>query len=216
MSAPALLLHDYWRSGAAYRVRIALNLKGLAFSQIAVDLRGGAQRSPDYLALNPQGLVPRLDVDGFALTQSGAILEWLEETHPSPPLLPPQPKGRAIVRAMAAIVGCDIHPLNNLRVLQALRGSLGASETQIKAWIGRWILEGFEALEVLVTAHGGLFAFGDHPTFADCYLTPQVYSADRFEIDLAPFPAIRRVVDHATSQPSFRAAHPNHQPDSLF
>jgi len=209
-----LVLHDYWRSGAAYRTRIALHLKGLAFDQVAIDLRRGAQREEDYLSRNAQGLVPLLEADGRSFTQSVAILEWLEETYPTPPLLPPDPEGRCVVRAMAAIVGADIHPLNNLRVLQQLRGPLGASEEQVGAWISRWITEGFTALEAMIAAHGGLFAYADTPTFADCYLAPQVYSAERFAVDLAPFPGIRRVTDHARSQPAFLAAHPDRQPDA--
>ena len=209
-----LVLYDYWRSGAAYRTRIALHLKGLAFDQVAVDLRLGEQREEAYLARNPQGLVPLLEADGRPLVQSVAILEWLEEVHPQPPLLPSGPEARSLVRAMAAIVGCDMHPLNNMRVQQQLRGPLGASEEQVSAWIARWITEGFTALEAMIAAHGGLYAYGDAPTLADCYLTPQVYSAERFAVDLTPFPAIRRVTDHARSQPAFLAAHPDRQPDA--
>ena len=207
-----LVLYDYWRSGAAYRTRIALHLKGLAFDQVSIDLRLGEQREEAYLSRNPQGLVPLLEADGRSLIQSVAILEWLEEVHPQPPLLPTDPEGRSLVRAMAAIVGCDVHPLNNLRVLQQLRGPLGASEEQVGAWIARWITEGFTALEAMIAAHGGLYAHGDAPTLADCYLTPQVYSAERFAVDLTAFPAIRRVSAHARGQPAFLAAHPDRQP----
>ena len=214
MTQPTLVLHDYWRSGAAYRVRIALHLKGLAFRQTAVDLSNGAQHAPDYRALNPQGLVPLLEADGQRLTQSGVILEWLEETYPEPSLLPSNPKDRAVVRAMAAIIGCDIHPLHNLRVLQQLRGPLAATEGQVGAWIKRWMTDGFRALEEGVAAHGGQYAFGDQPTFIDCYLTPQVYAAQRFHVDLTAFPAIRRVVEFAGTQPAFQAAHPSAQPDA--
>ena len=154
-------LHDYWRSGAAYRVRIALHLKGIAYDIAAHDLRCGDQRAPDYLAVNPQGLVPALDTGTATLTQSLAILEWLDERYPAVPLLPADAESRAIVRGMAQIVCCDIHPLNNLRVLTALRRDLGASEEQVEAWIGRWIGEGFAALEVLIARHGGAYAFGD-------------------------------------------------------
>jgi maleylpyruvate isomerase len=209
-----LVLHDYWRSGAAYRVRIALNLKGLAFERRVVDLRAGAQAGRDYLALNPQGLVPVLEADGVVLTQSGAILEWLEETFPAPPLLPPDARSRAVVRAMADIVGRDIHPLNNLRVQKELRGPLGVSEGQVSAWIARWVTAGFTALEALIAQHGGAFAFGDAPTLADCHLVPQVYSARRFEVDLEGFPHIRRVEAAAAALAAFAAAHPNAQADA--
>lgn len=211
---PKLVLYDYWRSSAAYRTRIALHLKGLPFHQHPIDLRVGAQRHPSYLARNPQGLVPSLEVPGGIVTQSGAILEWLEETYPDPPLLPATPNARAAVRAMAATVGCDIHPLNNLRVLQALKTSLGASEDQVTDWIARWIHNGFEALEPMIATHGGLFAYGDTPTLADCFLVPQVYSAERFKVALSSFPAICRVAGRAKRQPSFIAAHPDHQPDA--
>lgn len=207
--APRLTLFDYWRSGAAYRTRIALNLKGLAYQRIPVDLRDGEQSAPAYLAVNGQGLVPTLEIDGRRLSQSPAILEWLEEVYPDPPLLPKAPLDRAIVRAMAAVIGCDIHPLNNLRVQQRLRGSLHASEAEVSAWIDRWIRAGFEGLEPLVATHGGLYAFGDRPTFADCYLAPQVYSAERFKVDLTDFPTLRRVVDQALQHPAFAAAHPD-------
>jgi maleylpyruvate isomerase len=209
-----LVLHDYWRSGAAYRVRIALNLKGLAFERQVVDLRAGAQAGRDYLALNPQGLVPVLEADGVVLTQSGAILEWLEERFPDPPLLPADAQSRAVVRAMADIIGRDIHPLNNLRVQKELRRSIGASEAQVQAWIARWITAGFTALEALIAQHGGAFAFGDAPTLADCHLVPQVYSARRFEVDLEGLPNIRRVEALVSALPAFAAAHPNAQADA--
>ena len=209
-----LVLHDYWRSGAAYRVRIALNLKGLAFERRVVDLRAGGQATPDYLALNPQGLVPALEADGVVLTQSGAILEWLEETFPAPPLLPLDARSRAVVRAMADIVGRDIHPLNNLRVQKELRGPIGASQAEVQAWIARWVTAGFTALEALIAQHGGAFAFGDAPTLADCHLVPQVYSARRFEVDLEGFPHIRRVEAAAAALAAFAAAHPNAQADA--
>ena len=149
-----MILHGYWRSGAAYRTRIALELKGLTYEQRGVDLRTGAQRSEAFVALNPQGMVPALEVDGAVLTQSPAILEWLEEAHPVPPLLPAAPVDRAHVRAMAALIGCDIHPLNNLRVGKALREAFGADQAAVDAWAARWIRPGFEALERLVGVHG--------------------------------------------------------------
>jgi len=209
-----LVLHGYWRSTAAYRVRIALALKGIAFDQAAHDLRLGAQRDADYLALSPQGLVPVLETQDGALTQSLAILEWLEDRFPAPPLLPIPPDERAVVRAMAATVACDIHPLNNLRVLNALRADFSASEDQVQAWIARWIREGFTAMDVLIGLHGGAFAFGDSPSFADCCLVPQVYAARRFNVDLRAFPAIADVDRRAAALEAFASAHPDRQPDA--
>ncbi|HEY2050402.1 MAG TPA: maleylacetoacetate isomerase [Caulobacteraceae bacterium] len=208
------ILHGYWRSTASYRVRIALNLKDLTYLQYTYDLRQGAQRSDDYLALNAQGLVPALGVDGTVFTQSLAILEWLDEVHPTPPLLPSTPDARAVVRAMASVIASDIHPLNNLRVLNALRGDFSATDAQVTAWIARWISEGFTALERLVERHGGAFAFGDTPTLADCCLIPQIYSAERFAVDLAPFPRLVAVGAHARALPAFAAAHPDRQADA--
>lgn len=210
----SLTLHGYWRSSAAYRVRIALNLKGLDYAQVTHDLRAGEQRSADYLARNPQGLVPALDADGTFLTQSPAILEWLEERHPAPPLLPNGLNDRAVVRAMAALVCCDIHPLNNLRVLSALRTDLAASEAHVGQWIARWMNAGFGALEQMIARHGAGFAFGDSPTLADCCLVPQVYSARRFAVDLGAYPAIAQVAQRCDALPAFRGADPAMQPDA--
>ena len=209
-----LVLHGYWRSSAAYRVRIGLNLKGVAWTQVTHDLRTDAHRAADYLALDPQGLVPTLETPDGVLTQSLAILEWLEERYPNPPLLPKTPGGRAIVRGMAQIVAADIHPLNNLRVLGVLRRDLGANEAQTQAWIQRWIADGFGALEALIAAHGGQFSFGDAPTLADCALVPQVYNAERFGADLAPYPALMRAARAAAALPAFAEAHPSRQPDA--
>lgn len=209
-----MILHGYWRSGAAYRTRIALALKGLAYDQQGVDLRTGAQRSEAFVALNPQGMVPALEVDGAVLTQSPAILEWLEETHPEPALLPAGPVDRAHVRAMAALIGCDIHPLNNLRVGKALRETFGAEQAAVDAWAARWIVPGFEALEALVARHGGGWCFGDAPTLADCYLIPQIYSARRFNVPLDAFPRLLAIDAAAARHPAFIAAHPDAQPDA--
>lgn len=209
-----MILHGYWRSGTSYRTRIALNLKGLAYQQHGVDLRQGDQRSAAYLRLNPQGLVPALEVEGAVLTQSPAILEWLEETHPEPPLLPPDAVGRAQVRAMAALIGCDIHPLNNLRVGKALREGFGADQAAIDAWAARWIVPGFEALEALVARHGNGWCFGDAPTLADCYLVPQIYSARRFNVPLDAFSRLLAIEAAADAHPAFQAAHPDRQPDA--
>ena len=209
-----MILHGYWRSGAAYRTRIALALKGLAYEQQGVDLRTGAQRSEAFVALNPQGMVPALEVEGAVLTQSPAILEWLEETHPSPALLPADPIERAHVRAMAALIGCDIHPLNNLRVGKALRETFGADQAAVDAWAARWIVPGFEALESLVACHGSGWCFGAAPTLVDCYLIPQIYSARRFNVPLDAFPRLRAIDAAAALHPAFIAAHPDNQPDA--
>ena len=209
-----MILHSYWRSGTSYRTRIALNLKGLAYEQAGIDLRTGAQKSDAFLALNPQGLVPALEADGAVLTQSPAILEWLEETHPEPPLLPTSAVARAQVRAMAALVACDIHPLNNLRVLKALREAFDADQDAVDAWAGRWIIAGFEALEALIARHGAGWCFGGTPTLADCCLVPQIYSARRFNTPLDAFPRILAIEDQAAGHPAFMAAHPDRQPDA--
>jgi len=209
-----MILHGYWRSGAAYRTRIALNLKGLSYDQQGVDLRTGAQRSEAFVALNPQGMVPALEVDGAVLTQSPAILEWLEEAHPQPQLLPADPLARAHVRAMAALIGCDIHPLNNLRVGKALRETFGADQAAVDAWAARWIIPGFAALEALVARHGQGWCFGDAPTLADCYLIPQIYSARRFNVALDAFPRLLAIDEAAKHHPAFAAAHPDVQPDA--
>lgn len=185
-----LTLHGYWRSSAAYRVRLALGLKGLSYDSIAHDLRTGAQRAEAYRALQPQGLVPALETSDGVLIQSPAILEWIEERYPDPPLLPEDSAGWAAVRAMAAIVACDIHPINNLRVLTHLREELHADEAAIRRWIGRWVTEGFAALETLIARHGAGYAYGDRPTLADCHILPQVYNAERFAVDLTPFPRL--------------------------
>ena len=208
-----MILHGDFRSGTSYRTRIALNLKGVAYDQHGVDLREGQQRSAAFLALNPQGLVPALETGDAVLTQSPAILEWLEETHPEPPLLPADALGRVQVRAMAALVGCDIHPLNNLRVLGAVRG-LGADQAAVDAWAGRWIGAGFDALEQRVARHGDGWCFGAAPTLADCYLIPQIYSARRFNVDLSPWPRLRAVETTALAHPAVAAAHPDRQPDA--
>ena len=211
----SLVLHSYWRATAPYRVRIALNLKGLAFDYVPVNLLAGDQHGEAYRALNPQELTPALQTeDGRLLTQSLAILEWLEETHPVPPLLPADPFDRARVRAMAAIVACDIHPLNNLRIQQQLT-RMGLDADARMVWTQRWINDGFTALEPMVAAHTAGFAFGAEPTLADCLLIPQVFSAEQYKVDLAPYPAIRAVAAHCATLPAFQAAHPRRQPDAV-
>ena len=210
----SLILHAYWRSGTSYRTRIALNLKGLAYQVRPVNLLQGEQLEASYRNIQPQGLVPALEAGGSVMTQSPAILEWLEEAHPEPPLLPAGAADRATVRAMAALIGCDIHPLNNLRVLRQLRRELKASDEQLLAWETRWIGDGFAALEVEIGRRGAGFCFGDAPTLADCYLIPQVYSAIRFGVDLEPYPLIRAIDQRAGALEAFVQAHPDRQPDA--
>ncbi len=207
-----LRLHSYWRSTAAYRVRIALGLKGLPFDTACVELRQGEHRREPYRTMNPQGLVPTLEADGKVLTQSTAILEWLEEVYPEPRLLPADPFGRAHVRATAAIVAADIHPLNNLRVLERLRRVILASEPAVSDWIAHWIEEGFSAVEPRLATRG--WAFGDQPGFADCFIVPQVYSARRFGVDLKAYPRIQRIERMAAEHPAFVAAQPDRQIDA--
>lgn len=213
-----LVLHGYWRSSAAYRVRIALNLKGLAFAQITYDLRTGAQKAADYHTVAPHGLVPALTLEEAGKTrtfiQSPAIIEWIEECYPLPPLLPADIDARAIVRSMAAIIACDIHPLNNLRVLNHLRSSFGVDGDGISRWIAEWMEEGFAALEILVERYGAGYCFGATPTLADCYLIPQLYSAERFGVDLTRYPALSAAGAVARALPAFLNAHPDVQPDA--
>ncbi len=207
-----MILHGYWRSGAAYRVRIALALKGLAYEQVNHDLRTGGQAAPDYAALNPQRLVPALEVDGLIITQSVAILEWLDERFPQVPLLPTDANGCAIVRGMVATIATDVHPLHNLRTLKMLRSAIGASEDQVNAWMAHWMSDGFAALERLIERHGDGFAYGDSPTMADCIVLPALYSAERFGVDTAPYP--RLVAAAARTAALAEAAHPGRQPDA--
>jgi len=212
-----LKLYDYFRSSAAYRVRIALNLKGVAPERAFVHLRRNAQRSEDYLALNPQGLVPMLVADdGAVLTQSLAIVEYLDEAYPAPPLLPAAPTERARVRGIALEIACDIHPLNNLRVLQYLKNTLGVSEEQKDAWYKYWIDVGLEALETRLArdAATGRFCHGDTPTLADICLVPQLANARRMNIDVAPYPTLTRIEAAAISLPAFVDAAPAKQPDA--
>jgi maleylpyruvate isomerase len=210
-------LYDYYRSSAAYRVRIALNLKGVAPERAFVHLRKNVQRSDDYLALNPQGLVPMLVADGgAALTQSLAIIEYLDEAYPAPPLLSAAPVERARVRGIALEIACDIHPLNNLRVLQYLKNTLGVSEEQKDAWYKYWIDVGLEALETRLARDPatGRFCHGDAPTLADICLVPQLANARRMNIDVGPYPTLTRIEAAAISLPAFVAAAPAKQPDA--
>ena len=211
-------LYDYFRSSAAYRVRIALNVKGIVPDERTyVHLRMGSQRAQDYLALNPQGLVPALELDdGSVLAQSLAIIEYLDETHPEPPLLPADPVARACVRAIALSIACEIHPLNNLRVLNYLIGTMGVSREQKDGWYRYWIDVGFEALEKTLArdAATGRFCHGDAPTLADICLVPQMANARRFEIDRSPYPTLIRIESACNALPAFAQAAPARQPDA--
>lgn len=208
-------LYNFFASGTSHRLRIALNLKGLDYDYVAVDLRSEEHLGAAFKELNPQGLVPAL-VDGdLILTQSPAIIEWLEERYPTPALLPADANARARVRALAAIVGCDIHPLNNRRVLIYLRQEFGCDETRVNAWCRRWIDEGFQAAERLLSqdrTRGG-FCYGSQPSLADVYLIPQIASARRFGVDLSPYPEILQIEQHCLALPAFADAAPNRQPD---
>lgn len=211
-----LKLHSSWRASAPYRVRIGLHLKGVAYDYAPINLVAGEQKGEAYHAINAQDLVPSLALeDGRILTQSLSILEWLEETHPEPALLPKDAFDRQRVRAMATIVACDIHPVNNLRILKALAG-LGVEEPARNAWAQRWIGDGFAALEPMVARYGRGYAFGDTPTLADACIVPQVYNAARFAVDMTPFPAIAAAAARAAEHPAIAAAHPNNQPDAIL
>ena len=210
-------LYSYYRSSAAYRVRIALNLKQLPYETIGVHLlkNGGEQKQPEYSAKNPQKLVPALEDNGQVLTQSLAIIDYLDEAYPAHSLLPATAVERARVRAMAQLIACDIHPLNNLRVLGYLKNQLGADETAKTEWYRHWIKEGFAALEILLQSEQtGRFCHGDKPTLADCCLIPQVYNARRFQVDLSPYPTISRIAAECEALPAFQTAAPENQPDA--
>jgi maleylacetoacetate isomerase len=210
-------LYGYWRSSAAYRVRIACALKGLSFEYASIDLANGGQYKPDYGAINPQNLVPVLDDDGSLLYQSLAIIEYLEAKHPQPPLLPTQPAERARVRSLALVVACEIHPLNNPRVLNYLTRTFGISEEQKLAWYAHWVSTGFGALEQRLAnePQTGRFCHGDAPGLADVFLVPQVANARRFKVDLTPFPTIERIDAACAELEAFRRAAPENQPDAV-
>jgi len=203
------VLHDYFRSSAAYRVRIALNFKGIDYESRPVDLREGEQKSMAYRSLNPQGFVPMLEIDDRRLTQSLAIIVYLDQHHPEPPLMPADPGDQAHVRALALTIACDIHPLNNLRVLKYLGGSLGIEEEQRDAWYRHWVSEGFAALEGLAGRRSGSFLFGNSPTLADVCLVPQMYNARRFDVPLDAFPTLVRADASANALSAFADAHPD-------
>lgn len=210
-----MIVHGYFRSSAAHRLRIAMNLKGLAYELRQVHLRRGDQHDIGFRAVNPQGLIPALEVNGVALTQSLAIIEWLEETHPEPPLLPADPVERAEARAFALAIACDIHPLQNLRVLRYLKKSFDQPQEGLDAWCRHWVGEGLAACEQLLARApaGTAFAFGDQPGLAEVCLIPQMLSADRFGLDLAPFPRLCQLRAACEVLPAFIAAAPTSQPD---
>ena len=209
-------LHSFFRSGTSHRLRIALNLKGLTYHYVAVDLRREEHLSDAFRAVNPQGMVPALEIDGQIKTQSPAIIEWLEERYPTPALLPTHVDDRVHVRALAAIVGCDIHPINNRRILEALRSEFSADDAAVNRWCSTWITAGFDAFEALlaVDPRRGVFCFGDAPSLADIYLIPQVESARRFKVDMQRWPLISAVDAVCSNIEAFRLAAPALQPDA--
>lgn len=208
-------LYTYFRSSAAFRVRIALNLKGLAYEPAFVHLAKGEHLQPAFAKVNPQGLLPALAVDGALLAQSIAIMEYLEETHPQPRLLPQDPLARARVRSLSLIVACEIHPLNNPRVLKYVKNVLGHNQDEIDTWYRHWIADGLAKLEAELDEPGtGRYCHGDAPTMADCCLVPQIFNAQRFQCELKPFPAVMRVFDACMKLEAFDRAQPSKQPDA--
>ena len=208
---PRAVLYDYFRSSASYRVRIALNLKGIDYEQRAISLVQGEQQAPSYRQLNPQGFVPMLEIDGERLTQSLSIIVYLDQKYREPPLTPAKPADGAHVRSLALAVACDIHPLNNLRVLKYLRGPLGVSEEARDEWYRHWVAEGLAALEEMARPKAGAFLFGDTPTIADVCLVPQLYNARRFSVPLTDYPTLRRADETASAHAAFADAHPDRQ-----
>jgi len=209
-------LYTYFRSSAAFRVRIALNLKGIGYEPVFVHLAKGQHREPKYTEVNPQALLPTLELDdGTRLTQSLAIIEWLDEKHPAPPLLPKDSLSRARVRSLSYLIASEIHPLNNLRVLQHLKRALGQSQEQIDQWYRHWIADGLAKLEAdLSRGSTGKFCHGDSPTMADCCLVPQIFNAKRYNSDLAPYPKTMRVFENSMRLEAFDRAQPSKQPDA--
>jgi maleylacetoacetate isomerase len=209
-------LYTFWRSSAAYRVRIALGLKGLSFESRPKRFKGAEHRKPEFLALNPQGLLPALDDAGEMVSQSMAIIEYLDETHPTPPLLPLNPLARARVRSLAQAIACDIHPLNNLRVLNYLQGTLQRDEATVNAWYRHWIAEGFRGLEAEAQrwSKDGRHLFGADVTLADVCLVPQMYNARRYQCDLSPYPTLTAISAALEAMPAFQTARPEVQPDA--
>jgi maleylpyruvate isomerase len=209
-------LYTYFRSSASFRVRIALNLKGLAYEPSFVHLPKGEHRAAGYSKVNPQALTPALELDdGEQLAQSLAIIEYLDEVHPEPPLLPKDARGRARVRSLSLLIACEIHPLNNLRTLQHLKRALGQSEDQVNAWYRHWVADGLAKFEADVVRGGaGRFCHGNGPTMADCCLVPQIFNAQRYKCDLAPYPATMRIFDACMQLAAFDRAQPSKQPDA--
>jgi maleylacetoacetate isomerase len=206
-------LYSFFRSSAAYRVRIALNVKGVAYETVSVDLPSSAHHSPEFRAVNPQATIPTLDDDGTILWQSLAIIEYLDARFPAPRLIPAEPVARAHVQALAQVIACEIHPLNNLRVLKYLRGELKLDDAAVSKWYSHWIAEAFGPLEQLVTRFsGGRYCYGDSLSIADVCLVPQMYNARRFAVDLAPYPTLVRLASELEAEPAFAAAAPNLQP----
>jgi maleylacetoacetate isomerase len=209
-------LYTFWRSSAAFRVRIALNVKAIGYEGVSKLFSRDEHRAPEYMALNPQGLIPALEDEGFVIGQSLAIIEYLDETHRAPPLLPADPRGRAVVRSMAQGIACDIHPLNNLRVLNYLKGPLGQDAAGVERWYHHWLREGFIGLEELARRHSGdgRHLYGTTVTLADVCLVPQLYNARRFRFDLAGFPRLTAIGAALEALPAFAAARPEVQPDA--
>lgn len=206
-----IILYDYYRSSAAYRLRIALNLKQVEYEQHAVNLIEGEQRSTEYKSLNPQGLVPMIEIDGHRMTQTMAIIGYLDQKFPNQPLVPAAAEVRAHVIALSLVIACDIHPLNNLRVLKYLKGELGHSQEDVDGWYAHWISEGLPALEALAKAQAGAFLFGDAPTVADICLVPQLYNARRFNVPIGDWPTLLRAEKNANKLEAFASAHPDRQ-----
>ena len=209
-------MYGFFRSGTSHRTRIVLNLKQISYDLLPVSLMKNEHKNAAFQAINPQGFVPVLAINDQLLIQSPAIIEWLEETHPEHPLLPKDAIARAKVRALAAVVGCDIHPINNKRILDYLRNTLKLDDSQVQTWCQHWIDEGFSALETLLAAdqNRGDFCYGHQPTLADAYLIPQVDSSKRFKVDMSKYPNIQRIYDACMALPAFQAAAPMNQPDA--